>query len=266
MTIQKVISGLHRPIQFIHRFAPDRTISVLVLGGKLRGRSLYLNLRYQMGYWLGLAEPDLQHALVTQVTLGDVVYDVGAEIGYFSLLSAQLARPGRVYAFEPDPSNITTLCRNVRRNSDLGVQIVPLAVGDRCRRAEFLTYSHRNNIANASLLGRLSETTLDTTEGKSLTVDMIDLDSFSEESQTKPNIVKIDVEGAEGLVLRGMERLLRTVRPRILIEVHHGTALEDVIAILFAHHYQVSELGRTFNTLFPVRLLCLPQPCVPAST
>lgn len=78
------------------------------------------------------------------------------------------------------------------------------------------------------------------------------------DSGTKPGVVKIDVEGAEGLVLQGMTRLLAVTRPRLIIEIHSETAQTDVMARLAAFGYETQPIGRTFDQAFPYRVLSLP--------
>lgn len=218
-----------------------------------------LNLRYQMGYWLGLTEPDLQAAFKSIIKAGDTVYDVGAEIGYFTILSAILAQTGRVYAFEPNPSNLAILTQNTALNKDLQITVVPKAVGDREQQVEFLTYTHRPDITNASLLGRLAQMETNSARGHSITVNMIDLDTFSHSNNSVPDVVKIDVEGAEALVLAGMKILLLQSRPRLIIEIHNPEAEKSVQTYLKESDYTIQTIGRTFATTYPFRILCLPN-------
>lgn len=249
---------LRLPLKWLHQLVPNRYVTVRVLRGMLRGRYLVLNLRYQMGYWLGLTEPDLRDALVEMIAPGDVVYDIGAEVGYFAVMAAVISKTGPVYAFEPNPANLAVLNQNAVINHDLNLTIVSQAVGDMRRQAEFLTFAHRDDVTNASLLGRLSETSRSEVRGKSVLVSMVDLDSFSAETKVMPDIIKIDVEGAEGLVLQGMPHLLVSVQPRLVIEIHNQIAERDVMDCLTAHGYGIRKIGRTFDTPYPFRVVCVP--------
>lgn len=253
------IPGFRSAVNFLHKIVPNDYLRVFIFRGSLSKRHLMLNLRYQMGYWLGLTEPDLQTTLKSIIKPGDVVYDVGAEVGYFTVLSAVLAQPGRVYAFEPNPSNLVVLTQNALLNQDLQIIVVPKAVGDREQQVEFLTYAHRPDISNASLLGRLAQMETNSAHGHSITVPMIDLDTFSRSHHCIPNVVKIDVEGAEALVLGGMNTLLLQFRPRLIIEVHNAEAEKGVQAYLVESGYTTQAIGRTFETAYPFRILCLPN-------
>jgi FkbM family methyltransferase len=242
-------------VKWGHRLVPDRYLPLTVLRGTLAGRRLMLNLRYQMGYWLGLTEPDVQEVLNALIVPGDVVFDVGAEIGFFSVLAAVLSRGGAVFAFEPNPENLEVLHQTAKMNSDLHLTIVPKAVGDGCRRAEFLTYSRRPGVENASLLGRLPEAAACDPSGDRVPVDMTDLDAFSAGCGLLPAVVKIDVEGAEGLVLKGMSGLLISARPQLIIEIHSEAAQSAVARILAAHEYDTRPIGRTYDRPFPFRIV-----------
>lgn len=245
-------------LRWLHRLMPDRYVTLMVLGGSLRGRHLRLNLRYQMGYWFGLTEPDVAAAMQAIVAPGEVVYDVGAEIGYFSVMAAVMAHTGRVYMFEPNPANIEILKDTVCLNKDLNLIVVPTAVGNMRGRVEFVTYEGEADVKNASLLGRLAEIVNGEAAGDSISVDMIDLDSFSVETHSAPGVVKIDVEGAEALVLQGMARLLSTIRPRLIIEIHNDAVEREVLMCLNAQRYQVRPIGRTFARPYPFRVLAMP--------
>lgn len=246
-------------VRWLHQLAPDRYLTARIMGGPLRGRHMVLNLRYQMGYWLGLTEQDVVEAMQTVIGSGGVVYDVGAEIGYFSLSAAVVSGSGPVYAFEPNPANAAVIRRSKSLNSDLNLHVVEKAVGNRRDRVSFITFENRPDVSNASLLGRLTEIQKDDqTAGQIIDVEMIDLDSFSIEIGLTPDLVKVDVEGAEGMVLQGMSRLLTEARPYLIIEIHNEIAQHDVTSNVTAHGYETRVIGQTYDRLYPFRVLSLP--------
>lgn len=253
-------SRFFRPlVHWLHQFAPDRYLTARIVGGPLRGRHMVLNLRYQMGYWLGLTEKDAVEAMQTVIGPGSVVYDVGAEIGYLSLIAAVISKSGPVYAFEPNPTNAAIIRRSKSLNSDLDLHVIEKAVGNRRDRVSFATFEDMADVSNASLLGRLTEIQQDAqVAGKVIDVEMIDLDSFSIEIGLTPDLVKIDVEGAEGMVLQGMSRLLTEAKPYLIIEIHDETAQHDVMSCLTDHGYETRVIGRTFDRPYPFRILSLP--------
>jgi FkbM family methyltransferase len=164
----------------------------------------------QPGYLLGASEPDLQRAFEQHVRPGDVVYDIGANVGFFALLGARLATPtGHVYAFEPMDANVRSLRRNLELNDVRHADIVQAAVSDSQGR---LRMSRGYNQAT----GHLAEVGDDLLEVTTTTVD-----AFVAAGHRRPSVVKIDVEGAEDRVLEGMRATLSDHRPVVLCELHY---------------------------------------------
>ena len=145
---------------------------------------------------------------------GMIVVDVGANVGYFSLLSAELVgSSGKVYAFEPEPGNNGVLQKNIEINSLSNIQVEEMAVSDNSGVADL--YLSELDSGSHSLFG-------DAARGirKAVQVTTTTLDAFLE-SEGWPNVdlVKIDVEGAELGVLNGMERLMeRSPDLKLIIE------------------------------------------------
>src|SRR5262249_35462499 len=152
-------------------------------------------------------ERDFEDAFLAAVRPGHTVYDLGANVGWFSLLAGRrVGAGGRVVAFEPDLQNAALAERNAARNGLANVTVVPAAVGDRDGWASFRQ--------EASIKGRLDE-------GGGLPVPLVSLDGWIESGRdAPPDVVKIDVEGAELGVLRGMERTLRELSPTLFVELH----------------------------------------------
>ena len=175
------------------------------------------------GYWLGSFEESKRRVFERVVARDSVVYDVGAHAGYYSLLASRLVGPaGRVYAFEPLPANVGYLNQHLRLNRIENVTVIQAAVLDRDGRASFAEGPN-------SLMGRVSP------EG-SLQVAAVGLDALVESrSALPPNYVKIDVEGAELLVLQGGRRLLVREHPTIFLATHGPevrTACQELLACL----------------------------------
>jgi hypothetical protein len=88
-----------------------------VAAGGLSGLTLSLDLQTEKDYWLGTYEPDLQQAIQDLVQPGMIAYDVGANIGYISLLlGLAVGKDGHVFAFEALPANVERLQKNLRLN------------------------------------------------------------------------------------------------------------------------------------------------------
>ncbi|MCX6563030.1 MAG: FkbM family methyltransferase [Candidatus Aminicenantes bacterium] len=160
-------------------------------------------------------ERAILRSLLESLQPGDVALDVGAYQGLHSVFMAKkVGHQGKVIAFEPDPRNFKTLEANIRLNELSQILSVPLALGDRLEDKP-LFHSRRMTGASNSLIQ---------TEGSdpSQSVRVIPGDDFlSREGLPSPNVVKIDVEGYEYPVLKGLSRTLRqeTVR-RVCCEIH----------------------------------------------
>jgi FkbM family methyltransferase len=139
----------------------------------------------------------------------DVFWDVGANIGAVTLVAARLCR--KVVAFEPDPRSLERLVRNVQANRLSGVEIVSSALGSEAGTARLYQASNANSGMTSLVAGRA-----DTTGETSVTVVRAD-DLIAARPELAPTIMKIDVEGAEHLVVGGATTLLRSGQLRALV-------------------------------------------------
>ena len=170
---------------------------------------------------LGSVEPEVQDALAELLRPGDVFYDVGANIGYFTLIGARLVGPsGRVVAVEPQPEARQRLEHNVAINGFDNVTAIEAAVADEEGESE-LVVSHEGILEWAAL------ETSPTTDVPKINVRVTTLDALRADLPP-PTVVKLDVEGAEIRAVRGMRELLRSDRPAVVCEVH--LALDDLRA------------------------------------
>lgn len=220
-----------------------------------RGVVLRRRLPPQFGRRVVLVSPDasLKHArpgpvrselypLVERlVAPGDQVWDIGANIGRFAIPAAVRAKPGRVLAVEPDPFLAGLVRASVDRaeNRDLQVEVVCCALSDRVGIGQF-AIAARGRASNFLLAaGGLSNA-----GGirQRFACPLLTLDALLADA-TPPTLLKIDVEGAEEAVLAGGARLLREVRPRILVEVGSAAA-EAVTAILHGSGYRLFDADR----------------------
>lgn len=222
----------------LNRAAPHGVHPVQVAAGDLAGMWLLLDLQVDKDLWLGTYEPDVAAAIRDYLSMGSIAYDVGANVGYTTLLMARAVGPhGKVVAFEPLPSNVARLSQAIAVNQ-LGsrVEVVPAAVSDRDGTASFAGHV-------SGSMGRLVEQGEGPAGPQSTTVDVVRLDSLVFGRGTPaPALIKIDVEGGEASVLRGMPRLLREARPTLLIEVHGREATEATFDELARAGYQVLRM------------------------
>lgn len=189
------------------------------------------------GYALGTSEPAIQDLLAAQIEPGSVVWDVGANIGFYTLIASRLVGDaGRVVAFEPLPANCAAIRQNLALNGITNVEIVDIALGDQVGSATL-------NVYGTSTLAKLDDPE-QAAPGRTLR-DQIEVPVSTLDAQLRsfpaPALVKMDIEGTEAAALRGAKALLGEVRPTLVCELH-GTA-EPVMAVLDAYSYRVTTVG-----------------------
>jgi FkbM family methyltransferase len=168
------------------------------------------------GYALGTTEPQVQEAVRTIVTPRDVVYDVGANVGFFTVLTARLVGPaGAVIAFEPLPQTATAARRNADLNGFTHVTVLTCAAGRRTGTAKL-------ELREESTWAKLAD---ESTAGPTVDVEIVAIDDLVDAGRIlPPSFVKIDVEGAELDVIEGMRRTIAAYHPVILCEMHGKNA------------------------------------------
>ena len=231
----------------LNRAAPPGLTEVTVASGELAGMRLSLDLHAEKDYWLGTYEPDLQEAIVQLVQPGSVAYDLGANIGYISLLLARRAgAAGRVYAFEALPSNLERLRFNLALNGlEQRVVVVPGAVGDTSLPVRFFVGPSGGT---GKMEGSAGRQELD--YPGEISVPGIILDEFVyRDGNPPPQVVKIDIEGGEILALPGMRRILAEARPVVLLELHGPQAAQVAWEILQVCGYRISRMAPGFSAL-----------------
>ena len=143
---------------------------------------------------------------------GDVVIDLGANIGYFTLLAAKLVgKKGKVYAFEPEPRNYQYLIRNIQLNGYENVVALQKAVADKHGRVKLFICPYDTGHHTIQKYDGIQAYRPDFVNEKQefVEVEQVRLDDFLGGKTTKINVIKMDVEGAEMLALAGMEQLIR---------------------------------------------------------
>ena len=221
--------------------------TVRVLAGPLKGRRL---LRQHglpnLAMLFGTYESRFAAAFSSRVKQHSVIYDIGANTGYFSLLAAHQHRPGgQVVAFEPVPSIVNDLRTMVAANGlNDRVRAAQLALSDSTGRIKMFTPASAATGFIQSAMGDR-----DFPEDQAIDVEMSTLDSFVfGEGNPGPEVIKLDVEGAEGFVLAGAMRVLQEVRPTILVEVHGekpASEVWDIVAPLGYKVHLLTDAGET---------------------
>jgi len=188
---------------------------VEVQRGPAKGLWLKLNPRTGHDYFQGVVEPGVQQTLADYLSAGMTVYDIGANIGFFSLLAARLVgNEGRVVAFEADPDAAARLREHAARNGFSWIAVEEKAVWSQTGEVRFV----RSDPVTSPDLG-LGHVEMDGGAKYSIGVAAVSLDDYAMHAPV-PDFVKCDVEGAEAEVVRGAQRLLAGKRPVVLCELH----------------------------------------------
>ncbi|KAA3642941.1 MAG: FkbM family methyltransferase [Chloroflexi bacterium] len=232
--------------KLLNRAAPQSLSQVEVAAGELKGVKLLLDMHSQKDYWLGTYEPELQAAIKDFVKPGDVAYDVGANIGYVSLMLARHVGPeGRVISFEALPDNLVRIESNLSLNPRLGnVRLVPKAVVDTPRSVEFLVHASGGMGKAAGSAGREEQ------YQETLSISGTSLDDFVYvQDNPPPDVIKLDIEGGEVLAMPGMQRLLAEAKPVLFIELHGPEAARVVWDTLTEHGYSLHIMQRGYPAI-----------------
>jgi FkbM family methyltransferase len=198
-------------------------------------------------------EPDETHFFSNIIKADDTCFDVGGNVGFFSLLMAKHAHQGKVHVFEPIPLNAAMIRTNAKLNSFGNVTINNVAVGSGEGTVNF-SVSIDSAFSSMRATGRIAE-------AQSIDVPLITLDKYVERSAlSRVDIMKVDVEGAEDMVLVGGSALLSDParRPRmVLLElfdenlIPFGTSVGTIVERMIAFGYSANVLGHGGRHLIP---------------
>jgi FkbM family methyltransferase len=230
-----------------HRvLSSDRKVWAQVEAGPAKGIWLELNPRTGQNYRLGTTEKACQAVLAERLRPGDVFYDLGANIGLFSLLAARSTGPtGKVFSFEPDVQVAERLRRNAARNGLSNITVVEMGVWSASGTLNFVS-------ADSSSPDRgVGSFVPNDAVATGSPVRCISLDDFTQ-SAPPPCAIKCDVEGAEVETFRGAQNLLGTQHPWILCELHSRSNDE-------AWRLLVRRFGYTFECVDANHVLALPN-------
>jgi len=247
----KPLAGLVR--RTLNRAAPQGLSQVVVAAGGLEGVQLYLDMQTEKDYWLGSYEPELQEAIQAWVQPGMVVYDVGANIGYISLLlSRRVGEKGRVFAFEALPANLVRLRSNLTL-SDLGrrIEVVAGAVVEDAHPVRFWIGPSGGMGKAEGSAGRQDVAYSGTVEVAGLSLDQF----LYADGHPAPQVIKMDIEGGEVLALPGMQRLLAEVKPLLLMELHGPQAAQVAWETLTGAGYQVCRMQAGYPAVETLEML-----------
>jgi len=221
----------------LNRVSMDR-YPVLPCEGVLRGYRMRVDWQIHRSFAYGSWEPEVVGMIKQQVTAGMRVLDLGAQSGFYSLLFSKLVGPdGSVIAFEPLPANYRVLEENLNLNRITNVTVERSAVTDRSGETSFDFPVDEPTLVAGPVRESDNQGTF--------TVPSISIDDFIIQRRISVHFIKIDVEGAEELVLRGAMRTLEEFHPILAIELHSAGQEPPSLSIplrLRALGYQVRWL------------------------
>lgn len=206
-----------------------RSAVVPILQGPGRGLKWIVG-SYNHGCWLGSYEFEKQVIIPQIVQPGDVVCDIGAHVGYFTIIFARLVGPtGAVYAFEPDSHNHSLIERHVALNGLKNVTAVKAGVGDRDGVAYF-------EVGANSATGKIAP-------ASATQIELIELTEFLVRNKLRtPNLIKMDIEGAERVVIPALLGFIVKNRINVLVSTHADSITRDLVVLLEGNGYTVEPL------------------------
>jgi FkbM family methyltransferase len=168
------------------------------------------------------SEPYVYEWILDHIRPGSVLFDVGAHYGWLSLKAARrVGHTGRVVAFEPSPVLLDMLKYHQARNRLSQMTVVGSAVSETdSAAASFFLLNGGLSARNSLTIGREGLPFLDSVDKTAAKVPTVRLDTFSEAEALAPDVIKIDVEGAEGMVLRGAAVTLARFHPVLVVSIH----------------------------------------------
>jgi len=182
------------------------------------------------GFVTGRQEYYKTRAFIKNYRKGDILFDIGAHIGYFSAIAANINKgEGHIFAFEPRPMNASFFKRHMRLNRISNFTLYEAAAGSTDTEVMF-------DSAHGSATGFVSE------KGD-IKVKQLHPDRMVAAGELPlPGFIKIDVEGAECDVLKGLQKTISDARPKMIVATHNEECHNFVINFLKSNNYRIEIL------------------------
>jgi FkbM family methyltransferase len=198
------------------------------------------------GFVNGTQESYKTEAFLKHFHHGDVFFDIGAHIGYYSAIAARInGSSGKIFAFEPRPMNAGFFKRHMKINNFQNVTLFEVAVGDSDTDVRFDT-RHGSATGSVSLEGNLK-------------VKQVSIGRMVDEGKLpSPDFIKIDVEGGEIEVLKGLAGVIFSSRPKMIIATHNTECHSFVVEFLNKNNYKF-EILNPEHIKGDTEIIALPQ-------
>ena len=233
---------LRLPLKLIPRNA-----TVRILGGPIKGLKWVVG-SFNHGCWIGTYEAQKVQTYVTylgKLPAHSVIYDCGSHVGYYSLISATHNSTFRVHCFEPLEKNIAYLQEHIRLNTISNIEVHPWATG-------------KSNATVYFQSGESSSTGKISSQGK-IPTQQVSLDSCIESKLfPPPNLIKMDIEGAEYETLLGAKSLIQCYKPIIFLATHGTSVHQQCLQLLEELGYRITSIDAKDPALSD-ELLCVPS-------
>jgi len=173
----------------------------------------------------------------------ETFFDIGAHIGLYTLPAAIKLSKGKVYAFEPATINYKILTKHIKMNSLVNVEAKNLLVGDLDKNVKFFeqttSVSPKNSIVMIDKISHYN----------TIYKKQVSLDNHFKDLSVIPDIIKIDVEGAEVLVIKGAKKLITKSKPKIYLSIHPGRinemgqSIEELLELIDNLNYNIFDIN-----------------------
>ena len=217
------------------------------------GHKMYLdsNDTLQLSF-SGVHERFTTEFIMKEIKKGDVVLDIGANIGYYTLIFAKLVGDkGKVFAFEPDPDNFKLLKKNIQINGYQNIVLIQKAVSNKSGKAQL--YLAKENLGDH----RIYESKVIPAR-QSIEIETVRLDDYFNNYAGKVDFIKMDIQGAEPAALEGMNCLLEKKHSKILTEfwpgglIQFGIQPDEYLNLLIRKGFKLYDLNEDEKIIEPI--------------
>lgn len=203
---------------------------------------------------LGIYEPWTVKYFQERIKAGDIVLDIGAHIGYYTLMAAKrVGNRGKVYAFEPNEDNFALLTKNIKINGYKNVVLINKAIAESTKKAKL--FLSRTSTGMHSLID------IDNDSKNTVIIDAVSIDDFFGKNLPRISVIKMDIEGGEYRAVEGMDRLLRRNKRVILFTEFSPFAIKKskksphgFLNLLKSYGFKVYSIDEHRNLLTPVEV------------